>query len=303
MKYYFIYNPAAGPANTGHHFLEKYSKLEKTLDNCFLYITKRIGDATRYAKSLVLENTDEDIYVFACGGDGTTNEVLNGIAGAKNVIFGIVPTGSCNDFLKNYPEVDFLNLEDQVSGNYKTIDLMKVGSRYCLNVTNVGFDALVSQDQFLYRPRFKTPKGAYNYAIFKNVLHFPHDDIELLIDGDVFYQGKSLLFSVANGKYYGGGYKCAPLADDQDGLLDIVVIKKVSIFTFLRLIKKYKYGEHLSNPKFKDKVFFKQGSTIQVKSKKPLPVCIDGENYYHNQLDITIIKDGIRFIIPSKAIH
>lgn len=301
MKHYFIFNPIAGNKVKRELFFELYNKLEQNgEDEYILYQSKERGDATKYVSQIATLNEPNDICVYACGGDGTTNEVMNGMAEHSNVILGIVPTGSCNDFLKNFPEYDFLDLKKQIRGEAKPIDVMKVDDLYCLNVTNIGFDAKVNYDQIQYRPKFKTIKKAYNYAIFRNIIRPLGEEMSVLVDGQPFYDGKSLLIAIGNGQYYGGGYRCTPSALVDDGILNIILVKKVTIFTFLSLLKKYKNGELDHNPKFTKVVKIGKGKVINIKAPEIMTVCVDGETIHKKEITINTLQKQIRFKFPSK---
>lgn len=300
MKYYFIYNPAAGQGVTGKKFISELKKIQQTSNlDITLYQTTGIGDATNYAESIARENKGTDICVFACGGDGTTNEVISGIAEFSNVIFGIIPTGSCNDFLKQFPKHDFLNIDAQLNGNVVPCDLIKVDDFYCLNVTNIGFDAKVNFDQINYRPRFKTIKGAYNFAILKNIIKPLSEKVLVRADDKIIHNGKAVLMAFGNGCFYGGGYNCTPEAKIDDGIIDVIVVKKVSLLRFLFLIGKYKKGLIYNNPKYKKIIKCVKAKTIEVESPKTLTVCIDGETIHKNHVMIQIEKHKTRFILPN----
>ena len=229
MKCYFILNPTAGSGEKGKQFLEAYEKL-KALNkyDIDIYETIGVGDSTRFVAEICTKYANEDICIFACGGDGTMNEVVTGVANYPNAILGIVPTGSCNDFLKTFPGYDFMDLEKQINGNVISCDLLKVDEFYSLNVTNIGFDARVNYDQIKLRPKFHNVKKAYNSAIIRNILKPLGDKVLITVDDEVVFNGKSLLMAFGNANYYGGGYNCTPKALVNDGLIDGIVIKKVS---------------------------------------------------------------------------
>lgn len=301
MKCYFILNPAAGNGEKGKIFLEAYNKL-KALNkyDINIYETIGVGDSTRFVAEICTKYPNEDIYIFACGGDGTMNEVVTGVANYPNAILGIVPTGSCNDFLKSFPGYDFMDLEKQINGEIIPCDLLKVDEFYSLNVTNIGFDARVNYDQIKLRAKYHNVKKAYNNAIIRNLLKPLGDKVKITIDNEEFFDGKSLLMAFGNASYYGGGYNCTPKASINDGLVDCIVIKKVSIFTFASLIGKYKKGLIYDNPKYKRIAFCKKASKIIIESPKILTICIDGETIHRNKVTIEILKHKIKFLLPQK---
>ena len=188
MKYYFILNPAAGNGEKGKQFLSAYEKL-KALNkyDINLYETVGVGDSTRFVAEICTKYPNEDIYIFSCGGDGTMNEVVTGVANYKNAILGIVPTGSCNDFLKSFPGYDFMDLEKQINGTPIPCDLLKVDEFYSLNVTNIGFDAKVNYDQIKLRAKFPNVKKAYNNAIIRNLLKPLGDSVKVTVDNEVLF--------------------------------------------------------------------------------------------------------------------
>ena len=300
MKRYFIYNPIAGSGKKEEIFKKSFNELQnKTSDEIILYNTTGVGDATRFCKEVLKNNQDELIAFYACGGDGTTNEVVNGIAEADNAILGIVPTGSCNDFLKNYPDFDFMNLESQINGDYVNIDLLKVDDYYCLNLCNIGFDAKVNYDQIQLRSKYKNVKKAYNKAIIKNVLHKTTDKVKVKVDGQLIYDSKALLMAFGNGEHYGGSFQPFSNTKLDDGIIDIMIVKNVSILKFISIIGKYKIGQVYNNPKYQKIVTFAKGKVVEIESDKDLTVCLDGETIFKKELKIINLEKKIKFILPK----
>ena len=303
MKNYFIVNPIAGEG-------KGLEVVQKQIDNLNLYLkadnefeillTTKPKEAIILAEKICEENKNTMINIFACGGDGTSFEVLNGIVNFSNVNFGIIPVGSCNDFLKTFENHDFLSLESQLLGQKVGIDVLESDGEFLLNVANFGFDARTNYDQIRYRHRFKTIKKAYNFSLFKNNLS-PKlgDEVDVYVDGNLIFSGKMMLSTVANAKYYGGGFKCAPHAEYQDGLADILVVKKVSIFTFARLVKFYKKGLHLDNERFNKLLTYRRGQIVDIIAKKALVGCLDGETRISKNFKVKIHKNKIKFIIPA----
>lgn len=301
MKCYFILNPAAGSGEKGKQFLEAYNKL-KALNkyDINIYETVGVGDSTRFVAETCTKYPNEEIYIFACGGDGTMNEVVTGVANYPNAVLGIVPTGSCNDFLKTFPGYDFMDLEKQINGEVIPCDLLKVDEFYSLNVTNIGFDARVNYDQIKLRSKYHNVRKAYNSAIIRNLLKPLGEKVTVKVDGKELFNGKSLLMAFGNANYYGGGYNCTPKASINDGLIDCIIIKKVSILTFAGLIGKYKKGLIYDNPKYQHIAKCIKGTKIEIEAFKILTICIDGETIHRKKVTIDVLKHKIRFLLPKK---
>ncbi len=303
MKNYFIINPISGKENGQKYIEEAIELLDekiKQTNQFYLLTTSKPADATNIAKKIGAENQDENINLFACGGDGTCFEVLNGIIDYPKVHFGIIPIGSCNDFLKTFSDYDFTSIEKQLEGTATPIDVIKVNNEYALNVVNFGFDAKVNNDQMKLRKKIKKISKAYNIALLKNALSLKKAQmIDLYVDNELFYHGKMLLANVANAKFYGGGYQCAPLASVEDGLFDVLVVKKISLFKFIRLVKYYKQGLHLSLPKFNKILLYKQGQQIRLVSNQDVVGCFDGETKIAKEFKLELLASKINFIIPS----
>lgn len=304
MKNFFIINKIAGKGNGEEIVKKQLAALDaefKQQHEWICLVTTRPNEAIQLVKSLCKTYINEEINIFACGGDGTCFEIANGLVGHTNVHMGVIPVGSCNDFLKSFPEYDFLSIKKQLLGTNHLIDILKVDNEYAINVANFGFDAKSNFDQVKYRQRFKSIKKAYNFALLKNIFSPKLGDyIQVKVDGEVIFDGKALLLSVANAMYYGGGYKCSPLAKVDDGILDVVVVKKVFPLTFLRLVNYYKRGEHLTNPRFAKMLVYKTGKNVEIIApKKDIYGCLDGETRIRNHFQVSIIAKGVSFILPK----
>lgn len=305
MKHYFIVNPVAGTHDSTEYIKDEVNRIfENHSEDYVVYITHKICDATEYVHQVCIENEKsekpEDIAFYACGGDGSSFEVLNGLVGFSHALFAVVPVGSCNDFLKSLPEYDFSSLENLVKGTEKTIDIIRVNEYYSLNVCNIGFDSKVNYDCVKNRKKHKNIKKAYNAAIIKNLLKPWNDKVQVCVDGKELYNGKVLLMSFANGEFYGGGYHCAPFAKIDDGLIDVCLVKKVSRLTFARLIPYYKNGTLHELNVAKRLTRTKKGKKITITSDKTLTVTIDGETFFWKNIDISILPKSLRLILPKE---
>lgn len=299
MKHIIIINPTAGINN-------EIEKLESKINEAFkeydfvIYHTKGPKDATKFVKNY-LENNKETVRFYSCGGDGTLNEIVNGVIGYDNAQVACYPIGSGNDYVKYFGKVeDFLDFKQLIEGETVLSDIIKFNDRYVVNIFNVGLDANVAVLQKKYK---KIPlvsgKAAYNLGVVGAVLRKINHRYNITLDGEKLYEGKIALCAVCNAICYGGGYYCAPRAKINDGLLDVCAVKKIGRLALTKLIKDYKAGKHLDNPKFAPYILYKQGKKVEIELEKPLYYSIDGETEKAKKLSLEIIKDAFRFVVPK----
>lgn len=303
MRHIFIINPAAGKTDSTQELRKQIHSL-KTQDSVEVYITKGPGDARH--KAQVEASVGDEIRIYSCGGDGTANEVLSGIAGHKNCALGIIPLGSGNDFVRAFEPLvreDFLDVQRMIDGEEKQIDLMECSGNYSMNVMSVGFDAAVAKnvDKFKRIP-FVSGSLAYKISIVYCLFTKRKHKVKILLDGKPFdkadYDNTTLLAIGGNGRFYGGGFKAAPLADLSDGYMDFVHSNTLSVFKFVRMISKYRKGEHINNPKLPF-ISFARCKKIQFIAPEPVDINFDGEIFLEKDPEVTLLEGALRIIIPK----
>lgn len=299
MKHFFIINPTAGALNSSEKLLNIIQEIFKDNPNDYeTYITKSIGDATRVAAEKAKTITEDTVF-YACGGDGTCFDVLNGIMGCEHAIFGILPVGSCNDFLKTFKDLDFKDFSKIVNGEIKNIDVCCANGYYFINEINIGFDARVNDDCNNSKIKAKNIRKAYRRAIIKNLLRPLGQRMRVLINDEVVIDKDILLLVAANGSHYGGKYCCAPYADVQDGLFEFIAVNKISLFKFISLIKQYEKGKHLELPKFRKHLHYSRESKLTFQSDTSLCACLDGEIFHWNEINVEVLPGQLRMIFPK----
>ncbi len=296
MRYIFFINPAAGKgkgqapirATIEEHFRKHGGEYK-------IYNTRFSGDARERARKYA--ETGEQLTMFACGGEGTVFEVLNGVVGYSNVSLGVIPCGSANDFLKQFDTTrPFLDIAAQVDGERVPVDIIRAGDSYCLNGCSVGMDAVVASNmsRFKHLP-LVSGKAAYTLAIVKTFLGKLGVRIKLSLDGKEG-KWKSCLFAViANAPYYGGGYKAAPEAIPNDGRLNFTLVDKISKLKILRFLNVYKNGRHQGL----DCCTLKECESMEFSADCEIPVNLDGEIIKARSMSFEIVKKGIEFIVPK----
>lgn len=300
MRYIFIINPAAGKDKEKHWLRERILRAaEKLSKKVEIYFTKCEGDAFVFAKSLAGEK--EKFCLYACGGDGTFNEVVNAVAGADNISVGCVPCGTGNDFVKNFSSSDdFLDIEKQLNAEKTDIDLIEVGGKYSANICNMGFDADVADgmSKFKRLPGF-SGSMAYSLSVVTSMVKKLGFRAKITCDDDRVFERDITMMVAANGICYGGGYYGAPQAKIDDGLMDVCIVKKLSRFKIAGLIGDYKKGNHVDNPKFQDIIEYFRCKKIALESSAPFTLSADGEISKCTKATINIVSGGLKFLNPT----
>ena len=304
MKHIFIINPAAGKENAFEIIRNALEALENPVDH-ELYLTKAPGDATSYIRNYCRSHTDP-VRFYACGGDGTLNEVVNGVVGFAHASLGCYPCGSGNDFVKYYGEKKhFLNISELIEAEEEYIDLMRVGDKYSINATHFGFDSCVAKTMTnVRRKKIIGGKNAYTTGVVVGLFKAIKNECRVTVDGECLNptkKEKMLLCTVANGQYVGGSYRCAPRSLDNDGLLEVCFVRPISHFKFLRLMKEYVKGTHIGSPKFEKIVEYRRGKSVHVEAPKGFVYCLDGELIENNDFTVEVVPHAVRFAVPASA--
>ena len=302
MKHIFIYNPAAGRSDNAIGHLTSNLKRYDGLITYEIYHTTEPGDATAYVRARCKAEPEEMLRFYACGGDGTANEVLHGIIGQPNASMTIFPCGSGNDFVKYYGGAKrFLDIDALINGVETPIDVMRIGDRYSLNVTNFGFDTAVARTmEKVRRKKIIGGKHAYTTGILAALAKAMKNDCTVFVDGEQINDGKMLLCTVANGSHVGGAFKCAPKSDNTDGLLEVCLVSPISRFTFIKLVNVYKQGTHLDDDRFEKIITYRRGKSVRVCAPEGFAYTLDGEIVEQNEFTIENCPAAIRFAVPAE---
>lgn len=295
MKHIFIINPAAGKG--------KSLELIPFIKQCFIdkaeefaiRVTECPGHATELAKEY---SSIEKCRIYSVGGDGTVNEIVNGIAGTESAL-GVIPTGSGNDFIRSFQEK--FDIKDMIvstiNGEENSIDLARVNDKYFINISSIGFDANVvfNADKFKKVPGI-TGSMAYLISIIYTIFQNKICDISIDIDGNKM-KLKALLAAISNGRYYGGGIIPTPDAKLDDGMFDICLVSEMSRLQILRLFPKYMKGLHRE---LKQVSFFK-AKKVNIESEANLCLNIDGEIITARKINFEILESAINVIFPVRG--
>lgn len=238
---------------------------------------------------------DEKI-VIICGGDGSLNELVN-VAYGKNMTLGLIPTGTGNDFAKNFDYESF-TLNSLLNFKTKKIDLIKVNDFYSINVTSLGFDTQVLKRAYDYLDKNpKLGKKAYGLAVLKSLNKINCENLELkleLVDGSNFeIKGNYLISALCNGGFYGSGFNPAPEAKIDDGVLNLLLADKIPFIRFVPLIKKYKEGRHKES-KYINEILVKSGT---IRSKNKFIANADGEIFETDEIKFQVLPKALNWVV------
>ena len=299
MKHIFIINPTAGKTDSRQKIYDMAESLRQKhgLDvQCIL--TKKQGHATELAKKLC--ETGEALRFYACGGDGTVNEVANGIIGYDNAAMTVIPVGTGNDFLKNFGDdmEKFRDAENLWDGPQFPMDAIDVNGRVALTIACSGIDARVARDVHKYSESpILDGKSSYIASLLVNFLFKgigSHWTVEL--DGETIEDDFSLV-SVCNGRYYGGGFMPVAEARMDDGVLNTLGGKKVSRGTFIKFVGPYSKGQYYKFPHVARCVAPK---VVRIRSEKPdIVTCLDGECITSDDVTIRLSDKRLNFFGPA----
>lgn len=298
MKHYFIINPEAGHGK-GRKMIPKIQKeLSGRGISYGIHMTRCPGDAEVFIREKAGDGRKARFYV--CGGDGTLHEAMNGAYGFSNVSIGLIPTGTGNDFVKNFaPRDAFFDIKAQMKGTEIPIDLLRVNDNLAVNMVNIGFDCEVAAEASKLK-KFPFVRGplAYWMGLCKRFCGPMGNEMEIFHGKDVIFFGEFLLCTVANGSFCGGAFRSSPYAEIDDGLMGFGGIRKFTKLELLKMLPSYQKGTYLEKMRGNNGVLFKQCKNLEVRARTPLYASVDGEIISFTHLKMKVEPRAATFIMP-----
>lgn len=296
MTHIFIINPAAGSRDRTKDYTEAIEKACGAKGLSYrIAVSACPGDCKRIAREAA--QTGEEIRLYACGGDGTLNEVVSGAAGFPNAAVTVFSGGSGNDFVKIFDQPEaFFDLERLLDCEEAQFDLIRCNDDIALNICSVGLDARIGTDVSNYK-RVPLLHGmrAYIASTVVNLFRGISEHYVVEVNGEVI-DAEQTFVCVCNGRFYGGGFNPVPEADPADGKLDVLLVKKVNLLQVPGIIGKYKSGRYKELPQF---VTHYLTDRITIRCDKPTPVNLDGELRTAQTVEMRIAQEKIRFFFPK----
>ena len=296
MKHLFIINPAAGSRDrTKDYSVAIHEACSARNLDYRIEVSAAPGECMRIAREAAV--TGEEVRIYACGGDGTLNEVAAGAAGFPNAAVTVFSGGSGNDFVKlfNDPKA-FFDLERLLDADEAEFDMIRCNGDLALNICSVGLDARIGTDVASYK-RIPLLQGfrAYAASTVVNVVKGIAEHYIVEVNGETI-DGEHTFVCVCNGRYYGGGFNPVPEADPADGWLDVLLVKKVSRVQVPVVIGKYKDGRYAELPQLVRHLRTKE---LKIRCDKASPINLDGELRMAQVVDFKLADEKLRFFYPK----
>ena len=296
MTHLFIINPAAGSVDRTKKYTAAIEAAMNGTEIAYrIAVSEKPGDCCRLAREAA--ESGEEYRIYACGGDGTLDEVVQGAGGYNNVAVSVFSGGSGNDFVKLFDDPKaFFELPRLLDAQEETFDLIRCNDDLSLNICSVGLDARIGTDVAHYK-RLPLLSGfrAYAASTVVNVIKGIKEHYVIEIDGERI-DGQQTLICACNGRFYGGGFNPVPEADPTDGLLDVLLVKGVSRLQVAGVIGKYKNGRYRELPKL---VRHFKTKCVKIICDRVTPINLDGELRLAKQIVMEIAREKIRFFYPK----
>jgi YegS/Rv2252/BmrU family lipid kinase len=305
-----IVNPNAGKGK-GEKDWDKISAVLKKEDLSFFFnFTERKGHAIDLTREAVLSGFRKIITV---GGDGTLNEVLNGVFTTNSIpttdiTLAMIPVGTGNDWGKMFGiPLDYEKAVKIIRDNKTLVhdvglvsfhDGTERYTRYFINIAGLGFESVVVKKTNMQKDKGHGGKLIYFYNLLTSLLFYRNTRAEVIIDGqkisaDVFS------INIGNGRYCGGGMRQTPDALPDDGLLDVTIINGMGKFEIIRNLKILYDGTILKHPKIDGY----KCRNIKVSSDSVIYTEADGESLGHTPAEFSIIPSCINIVYGTRIIQ
>lgn len=291
-----ILNPRAGVDAAADYADIIRAGLRARYDEIPIVLTARSGDGEQAAKQ-ALEAGCETLFVG--GGDGTLNEVVNGIAATpgalKHVTFGVIPLGTGNDFAAalGIPDDVESALDVLLAGRTRNIDLGCVNGRVFANISGGGYIAEVSE---AVTPQMKSIAGRLAYLVGGAQALWEFEPVGAVVTGEpgaTRFATRLYAFAICNSRLIGGGKLIAPHAIIDDGLLDVCIIDEMPALEFVALLREVAQGTHTSDPR----VRYLRATRLTLDFERMIKLNTDGEVLEASRCEYRVMPGAARFLV------
>jgi diacylglycerol kinase (ATP) len=298
-KWVFIVNPTAGN-NFARTLIPKIEEeIEKHQIDAEIVLTERKGHATELAKQFIDSGTK---YIIAVGGDGTLNEIARAMVNNQEVVLGIIPAGTGNDFIQ------ILGFPNRFEEKHWDIFFQKNQTKLDVGICNeipffngmgLGFDAEVAAQNYIDEGKVKKGgKDKYIWHIVKTLLFFKEKRMKVIANANQ-HETNCFINTISIGRRFAGSFFLTPKAIANDGLLDVCMIEKLSLIQRFKILLMVPKGSHI----FDKKVNYYQSDKLNLEFFKRVPFHVDGELYYSSIFEVTIKPNALNAIYNPEGEH
>ncbi len=303
-----IVNPKAGSGKG----LSDWPIISNQMNRCGVDFSCVFTEHKYHAVELTVKAINDGYRkLVAIGGDGTINEIVNGLfiqqkVAPKEVSLAVIPAGTGNDWLRMFGIPGTYSKAVQSIVAHRTI-LQDVGlisfyesrirhKRYMANVAGMGFDAMVNRLFNRLKDEGKYSKNLYLRGTFKTLLSYRSKRFTVTVDGEPMYSGNVFSAAVGIGKYNGGGMNQMPNAVVDDGLFDITIVKQLNPLKVLYHFRKL-YNGKIYNI---SKVLARQGKCVSIETNPESPIEIDGEAMGYSPFTFELLPKSIKVVVGTE---
>jgi diacylglycerol kinase family enzyme len=278
-----------------------------------------VGDGETYVRETCEATAEGTIRFYSCGGDGTLGETVNGAYGCPRAEVACIPAGTGNDFIRMFgARESFLDVGATIAGAPVDVDVIEYGiigelsSRsptgalprpggYAINMFNMGFDAnVVTRTQRLKRRPFLGGTGAYVAGVAAELAKMKGLDVSVAYDDGEPQRARLLLVGIGNGRYSGGGFNGIPMAETDDGYIDVMAVNMMSRSTFLKFVKDYHDGTHMQRKEIAEILTHTRCRAVELETKEEVDLAVDGETCgVRGKIRFFVADKKIRFVLPK----
>lgn len=295
----FIVNPIAGNGFGLSYLPTVRAMVEKFGIDADIVLTERHDHATELAQSFADRGYK---YIIGVGGDGTLNEISRPLINNPNVVVGIIPAGTGNDFIQilglpnRFSEQDW---DTFFKVNVIPMDAGSVNGMYFINGMGLGFDAQVAAENYTKPGETKRGgKNKYIWHIVKTLLFFREKHVIMKSNGER-KETNCFINTIANGRRFAGSFFLTPKAIANDGLLDVCSIKKLNLIERFQLLLMVPKGTHIHDRR----VNYYQTAHISLEFTEEVPFHVDGELHFAKEFDVRVLPGALRMIYNPTGPH
>jgi diacylglycerol kinase (ATP) len=297
----FLVNPAAEGGSVGRRWPELAHRAAALGLRGDALLSERPGELGDLARRAVEEGAS---LVVAVGGDGTVNEVVQGLAGRRDVELAVIPRGTGWDFARTYGIPRGLDEAVAVArdGRVRPIDLGRARYRawdgnaaesYFANIASAGMSGAIAK-RANETSKALGGKVSYLWATLSVFARWRNDDVRVAVDAE-HRSGRMHDVVIANGRFFGGGMMICPGAEPDDGVFDVLLIGDLTKRDLLLTLPKTYRGRHLPHPKAE----LLRGTVVEVDAPEPLPVELDGEQPGTTPIRLEVVPEALRLKVPD----